>query len=138
MGYMWTDVEINLLHLILQLRGLTQENIYKMFNTIALHLYEKSQVIPYFTNKFPRLTEDNKEARTNNSILKRSFLLRKTYGNLQDASFTETPNYEVYFHQILKKIVEYITNTSSVNDLNNHISAISNENNKNINIETQI
>ena len=116
MVYYWTTTEENLLREILQHRGLTYNNIYNMFNTIALHLFEKDNSLggtPFYSNEFPLLTTGNKEARSLKGIKNHSIAIRKMDPDLPQVSIMvhyneNSDKYQVLKTTITEKMVDYI------------------------------
>lgn len=115
MVYKWTTTEENLLQLILELEGLTFENIYNMFNTIALDLClsQENREIPYYTRQFPQLSIVKQEARSRDAIKTHYYRLVRMFPNLKKfgskALFNETDElYQESKRQITEKLKIYI------------------------------
>ena len=116
MVYRWTPTEENLLQLILEIEGLTFENIYNMFNTIALDLClsQENREIPYYTRRqFPQLSIVTREARSRDAIITHYYRLVEMFPNLKkkgsNALYNETDDlYQKFKRQITEKLANYI------------------------------
>ena len=115
MVYRWTPTEENLLQLILEIEGLTFENIYNMFNTIALDLClsQENSEIPYYTRQFPQLSIVKEEARSRDAIKTHYYRLIRMFPNLKKYGskefFKETDElYQEFKRRITEKLKIYI------------------------------